>query len=194
MYRIRCPNKFSPLLISSDVIQEYENNVVDTLHLKNLLSLGEDRFLTTLMLKYFPGYRNKFVPDAQCKTIVPESFLVLLSQRRRWINSTIHNMFELVFLPDLCGCLCFSMRLVVFLDLFATLVMPASVAYLGYVIYIAVTRGGLETISILMISAAYAFQALIFIFKGQVQHIGWMLVSLLAMPVFNFFLPLYAFW
>lgn len=63
-----------------------------------------------LMLKQFPGYRNKFTPDAACKTIVPDEFGVLLSQRRRWINSTVHNLWELMLVPHLCGCLCFGMR------------------------------------------------------------------------------------
>lgn len=53
-----------------------------------------------------------FCPQAVCKTIVPDTFGVLLSQRRRWINSTVHNLFELIVVPDLCGVFCFSMRFV----------------------------------------------------------------------------------
>jgi hypothetical protein len=30
-----------------------------------------------------------------------ESWGVLFSQRRQWINSAIHNLFELVILPEL---------------------------------------------------------------------------------------------
>lgn len=195
LYRIRCSQKHVPILASSDIIRDYENNVVDTLHMKNLLSLGEDRYLTTLMLKYFPSYRTKFVPDARCRTIVPDEFRVLLSQRRRWINSTVHNMFELLLLNNLCGCaFVFSMRTVVFLDLFATLVSPAAVGYLFYLIVQAAMKGGIETIAIIMIAASYGIQALVFIIKGQLYLLGWMLVSLLAIPVFNFWLPLYAYW
>ena len=54
---------------------------------KNLLLLGEDRYLTTLMLRTFPNRKMMFVPQAVCKTVVPDTFKVLLSQRRRWINS-----------------------------------------------------------------------------------------------------------
>lgn len=85
MYRLKTADRKSkPLLIEDDVIAEYEENTVDTLHKKNLLSLGEDRYLTTLMLKTFPEFRNKFTSDACCMTIVPDKFDVLLSQRRRW--------------------------------------------------------------------------------------------------------------
>jgi chitin synthase len=91
MYRVRTTAKAKPLVIASELLDEYAVNNVDTLHKKNLLSLGEDRFLTTLLLKHFPDFRTKFTPDAHCETVVPDKMEVLLSQRRRWINSTIHN-------------------------------------------------------------------------------------------------------
>lgn len=67
-----------------------------------------------------------FCPQARCRTVVPDSFKVLLSQRRRWINSTIHNLLELVRVQDLCGTFCFSMQFVVFMDLVGTVVLRKS--------------------------------------------------------------------
>jgi chitin synthase len=81
--------------------------------------------------------------------MAPESWRVLFSQRRRWINSTVHNLCELVFLPELFGFCCFSMRFFVFIDLLGTLVsllfpgcqvysllflkiLPATVVYVSY--------------------------------------------------------------
>ncbi|KAG0244539.1 hypothetical protein BGW41_007302 [Actinomortierella wolfii] len=195
MYRIRTVVKSIPLIISGKVIEEYSDNQVDTLHKKNLLSLGEDRYLTTLMMKHFPQYKMKFTPDAICKTVAPDRWSVLLSQRRRWINSTIHNLAELMFLPEMCGFCCFSMRFVVFLDLFGTLTLPASVIYLVYLIIIVAT--GMETlpkISLILLGAVYGLQAFIFIIKRQWQHIGWMFIYILAIPLFSFFIPLYSFW
>lgn len=85
MYRIKSSGKRPiALLVNENVITQYEDNNVDTLHKKNLLSLGEDRYLTTLLLKEFPSFRTKFSRDAVCQTIVPDTFDVLLSQRRRW--------------------------------------------------------------------------------------------------------------
>src|SRR5271168_4782501 len=56
------------------------------------------------------------------------------SQHQHWINSTVHNLGKLVFLEQLCGFCCFSMRFVVMIDLLSTLIQPVSVAYLSYVI------------------------------------------------------------
>jgi chitin synthase len=195
MYRLRTADKGKPLIISDAVIHEYSDCFVDTLHKKNLLSLGEDRYLTTLMTKHFPYMSYKFIPDAYASTAAPETWSVLLSQRRRWINSTIHNLAELVWLKEMCGFCCFSMRFVVFIDLFGTIILPATCGYLGYLIYKVATHSGqFPLISIIMIAAVYGLQALIFILKRQWQHIGWMIIYILAFPIYSFILPVYSFW
>ncbi|KAI9597737.1 chitin synthase-domain-containing protein [Syncephalis fuscata] len=200
MYRVRTPVKNRPLIIADDVVDAYSESHVDTLHKKNLLSLGEDRYLTTLMLKHFPQYKMTFTPDATCETAAPEKWSILLSQRRRWINSTIHNLVELLFLQDLCGFCCFSMRFVVMIDLIGTVLMPASLVYIGYLIYMVVdaknsgTQAGTSFVSLIILVAVYGLQAVIFILKRQWQHIGWMIIYLLAMPIFSFLIPIYSFW
>jgi chitin synthase len=92
MYRL-VDNSNKPLFACDFVYNRY---AIKTLHEKNLYKLGEDRMLTTLLLQKFPTLKLKYVPEAVCYTIVPDTFLVLLSQRRRWINSTFHNMLYLL--------------------------------------------------------------------------------------------------
>ena len=184
-----------PLIISNKIVDDYSHNEVDTLHKKNLLHLGEDRYLTTLMMKYFPDYKLKFTPDATCRTDAPDRWRVLLSQRRRWINSTIHNLRELMVLSELCGFCCFSMRFIVLIDLLGTLILPASVVYLVYLIIVVATHlQPLPIVAVAILAAVYGLQALIFILKGAWQHIGWMIIYIIAMPFFSVFIPLYSFW
>ncbi|KNG49997.1 glycosyltransferase family 2 protein [Stemphylium lycopersici] len=195
MYRLRTADKGKPLIISDKIIKDYADCIVDTLHKKNLLSLGEDRYLTTLMTKHFPAMSYKFIPDAYALTAAPDTWSILLSQRRRWINSTIHNLAELVWLKDLCGFCCFSMRFVVFIDLFGTLILPSICAYLVYLVYsVASGQGQFPIFSIVMLAAVYGLQALIFIIKRQWQHVGWMIIYILAFPIYSLALPMYSFW
>ncbi|KAI9321060.1 chitin synthase [Dichotomocladium elegans] len=195
MYRIRTPVKNEPLIVSPKVIVDYSDNNVDTLHKKNLLHLGEDRYLTTLMMKHFPQYKMKFTPHAQCKTVAPDRWKVLISQRRRWINSTIHNLFELILLPDLCGFCCFSMRFVVLIDLIGTLTLPVSVLYLAYLLYVCADgKDPIPILALCMLAGLYGLQAMLFILKRQWQHIGWMIFYILAIPIFSLMLPVYSFW
>ncbi len=194
MYRLKDVNDHIPLLLKPALLDEYSECNLDTLHQRNLLSLGEDRYLTTLVLKHFPRYRTKFCADAVCKTIVPDTWPVLLSQRRRWINSTVHNLFELLLLQNLCGFCMFSMRFVIIMDLFSTIILPASVVYMLYLAYISIQHQVTAKISLLMLATIYGLQSIVFILKKQWQHIGWMFIYLLAIPIFGFFIPIYSFW
>lgn len=45
-----------------------------------------------------------------------------------------------------------------------------------------------------MIVAAYGLQFIIFLLRGKFEMMGWMVIYILALPVFSFFIPLYSFW
>ncbi len=184
-----------PLLASPMIIGEYSTTVVDTLHKKNLLLLGEDRFLTTLMLKTFPRRKMIFVPAAYCKTVVPESFKVLLSQRRRWINSTVHNLMELVLVRDLCGVFCFSMQFIVFVELIGTVVLPAAILCTGVLVGLAFVEPLQELFPLAFLAIVLCSPAvLILITTRRVAYLYWMVIYLAALPIWNCILPIYAYW
>lgn len=195
MYRVRAADSGKPLFVSREVCDDYANIRVDTLHMKNLLHLGEDRYLTTLLLKYHSKYKTKYIFDAHAWTLAPDDWKIFLSQRRRWINSTVHNLLELAPMNELCGFCCFSMRFVVFLDLLSTIVQPVTLAYIVYLIYICVTNPNTIPITaFILLGAIYGLQAVIFILRRKWEMIGWMILYILAIPVFTFALPLYSFW
>ncbi|KAK9436804.1 class V chitin synthase [Metarhizium brunneum] len=195
MYRIRAAETGKPLFVSREVVDSYATIRVDTLHMKNLLHLGEDRYLTTLLLKYHSKYKTKYLFSAHAWTIAPDSWKVFLSQRRRWINSTVHNLMELIPMAQLCGFCCFSMRFVVFIDLLSTVVQPVTIAYIAYLIVLVATKTTVVPITaFILLGAIYGLQAIIFILRRKWEMVGWMILYVMAVPVFSFGLPLYAFW
>ncbi|TPX39855.1 chitin synthase [Synchytrium endobioticum] len=201
MYRIKAlkyPGQggvYVPLLANPDVVEQYSENVVDTLHKKNLLLLGEDRFLSTLMLKNFPHRKMIFVPQAVCKTVVPDQFKVLLSQRRRWINSTVHNLLELVLVRDLCGIFCFSMQFVIFMELVGTVVLPAAISFTIFLLIESFVVYPPPYIPLGLLAAILGLPALLIIMTAHhPMYIFWMLIYLVSLPIWNFVLPVYAFW
>ncbi|CAG8507610.1 20115_t:CDS:2 [Racocetra fulgida] len=201
MYRLKArkgDDDWVPIITKPEIVHEYSQNTVETLHQKNLLLLGEDRFLTTLMLRNFPHRKMMFCPQAVCKTVVPDDFWVLLSQRRRWINSTIHNLMELVLVRNLCGTFCFSMQFVVFMELIGTVVLPVAII-LTYALIVAMIMKPpsdfTEAIPLMMLCMVLGLPAiLILITTRKVIYIAWMFVYLLALPIWNFVLPTYAYW
>ncbi|KAL2021295.1 hypothetical protein VTK56DRAFT_7266 [Thermocarpiscus australiensis] len=195
MYRIRAAETGKPLFVSREVVEAYSTIRVDTLHMKNLLHLGEDRYLTTLLLKYHSSYKTKYIFNAHAWTIAPDSWKVFLSQRRRWINSTVHNLMELLPQNQLCGFCCFSMRFIVFIDLLSTVVQPVTIAYIVYLIVMVAENSTVVPITaFILLAAIYGLQAIIFILRRKWEMVGWMILYVLAIPVFSFGLPLYAFW
>ncbi|KAI0125891.1 glycosyltransferase family 2 protein [Xylariales sp. AK1849] len=199
MYRIKAPkgaqNYWVPILANPDIVEHYSENVVDTLHKKNLLLLGEDRYLTTLMLRTFPKRKQVFVPQAVCKTTVPDEFSVLLSQRRRWINSTIHNLMELVLVKDLCGTFCFSMQFIVFIELIGTIVLPAAIAFTIYLVIISIVHQPPQIIPLVLLGLILGLPAVIIVCTAHSwSYVIWMIIYLFSLPIWNFVLPSYAFW
>nr|CDI55950.1 chitin Synthase 7 [Melanopsichium pennsylvanicum 4] len=202
MYRIKARKQtdddWVPIIVKPEVTREYSQSVVTTLHQKNLLLLGEDRFLTTTLLRTFPNRKMVFCPEARCKTEVPHTFSMLLSQRRRWINSTIHNLMELVLVRDLCGTFCFSMQFVVFMDLLGTAALPISIA-LTYTLIVTYCLNPpdsfTEAIPLMLLIAVIGMPALLILLATRkVVYVLWMLIYLIALPVWNFVLPVYSFW
>lgn len=183
-----------PIISNAFILNAYSVFNTDTLHKKNLLLLGEDRYLTTILLKHF--YRRKliFVPSAQCETFVPSKFKILLSQRRRWINSTVHNLFELVLVDKLCGTFCCSMQFVVLMELFGTLVLPAAIVFTGVLITVSIVIKP-EWIPLIMLWGILGLPAfLILLTTKEISYIFWLFVYILSLPIWNFILPVYAFW
>jgi len=195
MVRIRAADTGKPLFVSKEIVEAYSEIRVDTLHMKNLLHLGEDRYLTTLLLKFHPKYKTKYIFRAHAWTIAPESWKVFFSQRRRWINSTVHNLIELIPLQQLCGFFCFSMRFVVFLDLLSTIVQPVIVGYIAYLIYLIISNpSSVPVTAFILIGAIYGLQAIIFILRRRWEMCLWMIIYILATPIFACIMPMMSFW
>lgn len=152
--------------------------------------------LTTLLLKHFPDRSLTFIPEAACWTIVPHTFRILLSQRRRWINSTIHNMFELLRVNTMCGVCCVSMKVVVFIDLVATMILPASYCYAMYLIFLVFFQDlPVSTVLLILYGIIMGVQVVVFILRSRWDYIWWFLIYfIVGLPVFYLVLPVYSFW
>lgn len=197
MLRIRGETRRNkPIVIDYNILAEYSKADVDTLHEKNLLDLGEDRFFTTLLTKYFPTYCIKFTPNAICHTVVPHTWEMLKSQQRRWMNSTVHNMFELMFVNRMCGFLCFSNKFLVIMNFITLMVLPGSYLYLMYLIIAFVM--GWETVStvfIITISAVIGIQVAVFLIRRDFKTIIWFAIYInpIVLGIWTFYLPTYSF-
>lgn len=184
----------TPIIAHRSVLNLYSVTKTVTLHEKNLLLLGEDRYLTTLLLMNFSKRKLIFLPSAICRTFVPETFRVLLSQRRRWINSTVHNLMELVSVKSLCGTFCCSMQFAVGLELVGTLVLPISIIFTFILIAVSILVKP-AWIPLVMLACILGLPAvLILITSFRLQYIFWLIIYIFSLPIWNLVLPIYSFW
>ncbi|KAI9610224.1 hypothetical protein KEM48_002657 [Puccinia striiformis f. sp. tritici PST-130] len=145
MYRIKAPKGgegyWVPILANPDIVEHYSENVVDTLHAKNLLLLGEDRFLTTLIVE--DGSTQRY---------------------------TIFTSF-------------------------GTLVLPAAISFTGYIIVLTIIPGTEKPIiSLILLAFILGLPGLLIVITSRrIAYVGWMLIYLLSLPIWNAVLPTYAY-
>ena len=194
IYRMRYP-RGEPFLCSDAIIKDYSINRTMTLHTKNLLHLGEDRYLTTLILKHFPTKRLIFLPMAICSTDIPDKFAVLKSQRRRWINSTFHNQYVLFNIPKICGRWCCDMKLLIMYELSSFLVMPAATLYLYSLVVRGLLEGGDYTITLAGLAVLYGVHMVIIFVQKRPSYLIWLFIyTICSYPIHGLYLPVYSFW
>lgn len=90
-----CPGCFSMFRVDAlrEVVLEYSTHVS---HAFEFLTkdMGEDRWLCTLLVTH--GWRLEYCAAAKDQTFCPDSLKDFFNQRRRWIVSTVANMFEIL--------------------------------------------------------------------------------------------------
>ncbi|KAI6006642.1 chitin synthase-domain-containing protein [Pisolithus orientalis] len=134
LFHLCTPDTHKPLLVSNQITQDYSQN------------------------------HMQFIRDTHAEMVTPDDWKVLLSQHHHWINSTIHNLGELMFLDQLCGFCCFSMHFIVMMDLILMLTQPITITYIVYLIMLVIyEHSTIPFISLVMIAAVYGLKALVFI-------------------------------
>ncbi|XP_012289241.1 uncharacterized protein LOC105704522 [Orussus abietinus] len=80
-------------LMEDNVMKKYATKSTEARHYVQY-DQGEDRWLCTLILQI--GYRVEYSAASDAYTHAPESFNEFYNQRRRWIPSTLANIYDLL--------------------------------------------------------------------------------------------------
>ena len=103
---------------------------------------------------------------------------------------------ELVLVRDLCGTFCFSMQFVIFIDLIGTIVLPIAICLtLTTAVSFIFTppTSFSDAIPLLLLGLVLGLPAvLILLTTMKIVYVGWMLIYLCALPIWNFVLPVYS--
>lgn len=81
------------------------------------------------------------------------------------------------------------------MELLGTVVLPAAIVFTIYIIVISIIFPNPPILTLLLLGAILGLPGLLTVVTtGRVSQIFWMIIYLLALPIWNFVLPVYAFW
>ena len=105
-------------------------------------------------------------------------------------------MFELLRVNTMCGVCCVSMKVVVFIDLVATMILPASYCYAMYLLFLVFFRDlPVSTVLLILYGIIMGVQVVVFILRSRWDYIWWFFIYFtVGLPVFYLILPTYSFW
>ena len=90
-----CPGCFSIWRMSrlNEILHEYSQPSMNGQEYLRK-DQGEDRWMCTLLIQH--GWKMTYCAAAVAYTFAPEAFSVFFDQRRRWLSSTMANMYDLI--------------------------------------------------------------------------------------------------
>ena len=187
-------------LLDDDVLHAYMTRDEslrgkDSMCTENIVQLGEDRYLSALLLRRFPESRLLYTVKTHCYTSVPGNFKTLLCQRRRWTNSLIHCHHFLLENPPVTS---WWKRLrlfyVIIVELWAAYVLPAIMTVGGVLLVLGFIH--FQPLPwFLAFLIACMLQSLLFaIFTLRVDMIVFWPAYFVLIPFFSIVVPLYSLW
>lgn len=189
LFKLRIENEPT---INNNIISKYTKSS-KTLYEKNLLELGEDRYLTALINQEYPDYNLSYISDAKCYTNVPDKFKILLDQRRRWTNSLIVCLMLLFINPPTQSIYKhLKMYFIIIMELFIIFLLPL-VIIIGIInSVISITIQGYSFEPLLITILIILINLIIVILVCKIDMILKFIPFFLYLPVFSILIPLYS--
>ena len=182
-------------VLDTRILDDYSANHNKTLHEHNLLTIGEDRYLSTLVLRFLPKMKTRYFSRATCSTMVPETLSVLLDQRRRWTNSLVHCHVNLIrnlpktniwSIMKLVGVITIELWLVFFQPL--CLPVGTFIAWYSFFRFMGTVYIGILTILFLILPLFLPLLC------RKPKMCLWWFPFLLATPIYSVVVPLVSLW
>jgi cellulose synthase/poly-beta-1,6-N-acetylglucosamine synthase-like glycosyltransferase len=185
------------ILINKNLMDLYENEDSSNLYTANISKLGEDRFLTNLLLKFYPKFDAKYIKNAICYTDAPNDIKTLLCQKRRWTNSLIFcHLWLLLNTPKYSLFKRLRFIFIVVFELWIVLYMPMLLTigyyYMILFIYNSITYNIIDIFGIIQTIILFIFPTIIALLLNHFDMIYYSVVFIFSIPLFSIIVPLYS--
>ncbi|KAI8988223.1 chitin synthase-domain-containing protein [Mycotypha africana] len=188
------PNRnIIPCCIKPTVLRGFAAPRPNTMHMENILLLGEEQYFGLVLLRSHPGHRIAFEPEAIAYATIPSNFFALQALQLRNIRVTFHTQIEFHHISKHLGFMYWLVSITKILDMIFS--MPF-IVYL-YTIYIRYFHS--KDLAYAIIAGSFtclvALHIFYFLIRRQFKYVLWfILYGLFSVPIFNVYFPLLAVW
>ncbi|KAI9319500.1 chitin synthase-domain-containing protein [Dichotomocladium elegans] len=182
-----------PCCLHPTVLRGFATPKADTMHMKNVLLLGEEQYLSVVLLKSHPHHRLGFEPEAVGYVTLPTNLFALQGQQSRSIRVAFHNQLEMQRVAWDLG---FGCWLVSVTKLFDMIFSVPVILYL-YSIFIRLFMhfGLAYAIIALSFGCLVSLHIIYFIVRRQFKYVLWFIIyCLFSVPLFAIWYPFVAIW
>jgi chitin synthase len=178
--------------INTNIISKYTKEA-EGIYERNLLDLGEDRYLTILIIQEYPTKHLAYISEAKSYTNVPNTFNILIDQRRRWTNSLITCLILLATKPPRQNIIKhLSMYLIITMELFIIFLLPL-VIVIGLInSVISITIQGYSLLPVVITVIIILINFIITVFVVRIDMMIRFVPFFTYLPVFSIIIPLYS--
>ncbi|CAO3595833.1 unnamed protein product [Absidia cylindrospora] len=188
------PNKSTrPCCIHPTVLRSFAAPQPDTLHMKNVLLLGEDQYFSTVLVRSHPHHHLGFEPDAVGYATIPTNYWALQSLQSRNIRAAFHNQVEMTRAAKHIGFSTWFLSFTKMIDMILS--MPIIVYLYGVFIRCFMQKGLAYYIIAYSFGGLFLLHIVYFLIRRQFKYVIWfILYCLLSVPLFAIWFPLVAVW
>ncbi|KAI9255683.1 chitin synthase-domain-containing protein [Phascolomyces articulosus] len=183
-----------PCCIHPTVLRGFAAPRPDTMHMQNVLLLGEEQYLGAVLLRSHPQHKLGFEPEAVGYVTLPTNIFALQALQSRNLRSTFHNQIEMHRIAWDVGIGCWIISVSKLLDMIFSVPI---IIYL-YSVYIRFFK---DTTHLAYEIIAISFASLVvlhivyFIVRRQFKYVLWFIFyGLFSVPLFAIWFPLVAVW
>ncbi|KAI9244662.1 chitin synthase-domain-containing protein [Sporodiniella umbellata] len=182
-----------PISIHPTVLRGFATPKANTLHMESTLLLGEEQYLSLVLLQSHPGRRLGFDPQSVAYTTLPTHFFALQGLYTRAIRASLHVQLEFQHLSKHLGVMYWVASSTKLLDWVFS--VPIMVYLYNIVISYLVNKDQANgTIACFFLGLVGLHIVYLFVHR-QFKYIFWfVLYCLFGIPLFHIYLPLLAVW
>ncbi|KAG2190448.1 hypothetical protein INT46_008107 [Mucor plumbeus] len=188
------PNaNIQPCCIQPTVLRGFAAPRPDTMHMENVLLLGEEQYFGIILLRSNPQYRFAFEPEAIAYATLPTNFFALQAFQIRNMRSTFHTQIEFQHVAKHLG---FMYWIISFTKLLDMIFSAPIIVYL-YTIFIRYFR--YKDLAYAIIAGSFSCLIVLYIFyfviRRQFKYVLWFCIyGLFSVPIFGVYFPILAIW